>query len=343
MKHNLKAAIIGCGGISSVHIDSLINNEIAKITAICDTNGERLIRASLKVSGAATYSNYKEMLDARRADVVHICTPHYLHAEMAIYAMETGHDVYLEKPVAMNLAEANRVIEVSRATGKKVCVSFQNRVVPTALGVQAVIKSGELGKLVGMKGIVTWDREGAYYTASDWRGKWATEGGGTLMNQSIHTLDLLCMFGGEVEKVEGTASLRKNRGVIEVEDTAEATIWFKSGVSAIFYATNCHTTSSPVEIEYVFEKGSILVRNDMLYKMVGNKVESIAENGRPGVGKNVWGVGHSVMIDRFYGNLDGTSSEPYCTLEEGVKVLSVIESIYRSSAESNTISNPFFA
>lgn len=343
MKHNLTTAIIGCGGISSVHISSILGGELSKITAICDTNGERLISASLRIPEVATYSDYRDMLGARRADVVHICTPHYLHAEMAMYAMETGHDVYLEKPCAMTPDEAKKILDVQKRTGRRVCVSFQNRVVPTTLGVKSVIADGTLGRLVGMKGIVAWQRGGAYYTESGWRGTWEKEGGGTLMNQSIHTLDLICDIGGEVEKVEGTASLRKNRGTIEVEDTAEATITFKSGVTAIFYATNCHTTSSPIELECVFEKGSVLVRDDSLYMLRDGSITPIAENGKPGVGKSVWGVGHAKMIDNFYTNLDGTGNPYYCTLEESMGVLDVIAEIYRSSAEHGGISNPNLA
>lgn len=340
MKHNLKTAIIGCGGISAVHIASIKEGELSKIVAVCDTNGERLLAASLKIPGVATYSDYRELLDARRADVVHICTPHYLHAEMAIRAMETGHDVYLEKPCAMTPEEAEKILEVEKRTGKRVCVSFQNRVVPTTLALKSVIEGGTLGKLLGMKGIVAWKRDGAYYTESGWRGAWATEGGGTLMNQSIHTLDLICSIGGEVEKVEGTASLRLNRGTIEVEDTAEATITFKSGVTAIFYATNCHKASSPIELECIFEKGSVLIRDDAVYMIHDGICTPIAENGKPGTGKLVWGVGHARMIDSFYTNLDGTGTPYYCTLAESAKVLDVIADIYRSSAACGGLANP---
>ncbi len=341
MKHNLKAAIIGCGGISSVHISAIKDSGLANLAAICDNNSDKLMRASLGIPGVATYSDYKELLESRRVDVVHICTPHYLHAEMAIDAMKTGHHVYLEKPAAMTAEQAKEIIKVSGETGKKVCVSFQNRLVPTTLGLEAVIKNGTMGKLIGMKGIVAWCRGGEYYTASGWRGEWAKEGGGTLMNQSIHTLDLICKLGGEVERVEGTASLRKNAGTIEVEDTAEATIWFKNGVSAIFYATNCHTTSSSIELECVFEKGSVIVRDDMLYRLADGKLEQLAENGKPGVGKTVWGVGHLAMIDNFYSNIDGTGTPYYCDITEGSKVLSVIEKIYESSCEAKTgVKNP---
>ncbi len=330
----LKCAIIGCGSISHTHVSAIRQGGKAKIVAVCDIKKERCAElASLIGENVREYGDYKKMLsECKGIDVVHVCTPHYLHAEMAIAAMHAGCDVYLEKPCAMNAEEAKKIVAVSDETGRRVCVSFQNRAIPTTLVAKEKLESGKLGKLLGMKGIVTWDRGGAYYTESGWRGAWATEGGGVLMNQSIHTLDLIYYFGGKVKKAEGSVALRKNRGTIEVEDTAEATIWFESGATAIFYATNCHVTSSPIELELVCEKGSLLIRNDTLYECVDGDLKPACTSGGPAVGKTVWGAGHAEMIDRFYCAVLGSAREDYCDIRDAWQVLEIIGGIYDTSA-----------
>lgn len=330
----LKILIIGCGAISHTHCNAIKTIGNAEIVAVCDVKPDRAEALAETIGGnVKVYSDYKHMLgDCQDANAVHICTPHFLHAEMAIYAMNCGFDVYLEKPCAMDASQAKKIIEVSDKTGKTVCVSFQNRLVNTTVAAKRIVDSKEMGKLLGMKGIVTWQRGGEYYTRSGWRGKWATEGGGVLINQSIHTLDLLYYFGGKVKRVEGSVDIRKNADTIEVEDTAEATLWFENGCSAIFYATNCHVISSPVELELVLEKGSLLIRNDTLYTCIDGVIEQATENGGAPVGKAVWGTGHIAMISEFYKEIRGEKSD-YCDIRDSYQVLEIIEKIYETSTK----------
>jgi len=328
----LKCVLIGCGAISHTHVNSLKQNHLGEIIAVCDIVPEKAKALAEEAGCDKYYTDYKLMLaECKAADVVHICTPHYLHAEMAIYAMENGFDVYLEKPCAMDAEQAKEIVAVSDKTGRRVCVSFQNRLVNTTLAAKKIVESGRLGKLVGMKGIVTWNREGAYYTESGWRGSFATEGGGVLMNQSIHTLDLLYHFGGRVKRVEGSVALRKNRGTIEVEDTAEATIWFESGVTAIFYATNCHVMSNPAELELVLEKGRLHILNNILYEDSDGRLKEAVENLEIAKGKDVWGAGHVAMIGNFYKVISGEKAD-YCDIRDAYQVLEIIGKIYETSA-----------
>ena len=331
MYTSLKIAIIGCGAISKTHINAINGGGLGKITALCDIREDRLEENAALCPDAEKFKDYKELLEKADCDVVHICTPHYLHEEMAIAAMNTGRDVYLEKPCALDPDGAARITEVSRKTGKKVCVSFQNRLIPSTVTAKKILESGELGKLLGMKGIVTWLRSGDYYTKSGWRGTWEHEGGGVLINQSIHTLDLMYYLGGKINRIEGSVALRKNKDITEVEDTAEATLWFENGATAIFYATNCHVTSTPAEIEIVCEKGSLLIRNDTLYRVDGAELEILAKNDALAVGKAVWGVGHAIMIRAFYDAVMGKDSY-YCDIEDAAVVLELIREIYRTSA-----------
>lgn len=333
-----KIAVIGLGGISVTHIAAILSGNLGKIAGICDIKPEKIEKAKESIPyETEAFSDYRLMIESVKPDVVHICTPHFLHREMAIASMRAGADVYLEKPAALNYDEALEILAVQKETGRKVCVSFQNRVTPANAETKKIIDSGEMGKFLGARAFMTWKRGGAYYTESGWRGKWDTEGGGVLMNQSIHTLDLLYYFGGKIAKTEGTASLRKNKGTIEVEDTAEATLYYENGTNAVFYATNCNAVDSPVFIEIYLEKGRLMLREDRLYREAGNGLEMIADGTNASVpGKKVWGSGHAEMMRRFYGSLDGRE-EYYCTLEDGIQILKIIGDIYRCGSSTAVV------
>lgn len=331
MNTKIKTAIIGCGGISHTHVTALKALGNAEICAICDIRQDRLEQVGAMCPDAERYTDYKELLKNSDAEMIHICTPHYLHAEMAIAAMASGRNVYLEKPCAMNPSEAQTVIEASEKYGKKVCVSFQNRLINTTVTAKEIAKSGEMGKILGAKGLVTWARGGAYYSESGWRGSFATEGGGVLMNQSIHTLDLMYYFLGEAQTVKGHASLNKNFDVTEVEDTAEAFITYKNGTTGVFYATNCNIVNSHIELELYFEKGSLLIKNERLYKVCDYVMQEVCHNEEILNGKAYWGNGHIKMIGAFYNNAVFGKDDYYCDIRDAVQVLDVIFEIYKNS------------
>ncbi len=330
----MKAAIIGLGAISSTHIDALRKNGVT-ISALCDIKQEKFSHAASLVgkSDVKTYTDYKEMIDKEKVDVVHICTPHYLHKDMAVYALEAGCNVYLEKPAALTAEQARLIADAEKRTGKKVCVSFQNRVIPTNAMAKKYVEDKTYGNLLGIRAEMTWNRGGEYYTDSDWRGKWATEGGGILMNQSIHTLDLMYYFGGKVKSLEGSVANRHNKDIIEVEDTAEATLFFESGIMGIFYASNCNVKDSSVQVELFFEKATLLLYHDALWLNTDGKLEKIIDNIDPADndGKVCWGNGHKEMMRRFYGNING-SGEWYCDITDAIPVLELIGKIYQTSA-----------
>lgn len=331
MNTKRKVAVIGCGSISKTHIAAIRSLGNTEIAALCDIREDRLSEDALLCPEASLYTDYKTMLDEISVDAVHICTPHYLHAEMAIAAMEHGFSVYLEKPCAMNRPEAEEIVRVSEKTGKTVCVSFQNRLNDTTVKAKEIIENGSLGALRGGKGIVAWHREGAYYSESGWRGKFATEGGGVLMNQSIHTLDLLYHFLGKAKLVKGHAALFKNTDTCDVEDMAEAYIVFQSGATGVFFATTCNATDSSVEIELYFEKGTLRINHEALYLYRDGTVTTLCTNDMRITGKACWGSGHVRMIGAFYDALDGKESD-YCDLRDAIPVLDIIAGIYRDSA-----------
>ncbi len=328
----MRTALIGLGAISATHIAAINNNSFTTLCAVCDIDKQKVDAIVDKQKNVVGYTDYKKMIDMEKPDFVHICTPHFLHREMAVYALEAGCHVYLEKPAAMNADEAQKISDASKKTGKKVCVSFQNRVIPTNAMAKEIADSGKYGKLLGIRAEMTWSRGGSYYTDSAWRGRWETEGGGVLMNQSIHTLDLMYYIGGKVKSMEGSVALRRNKKIIEVEDTAEATIWFENGAEGIFYATNCNFTDSSVQLELFFEKASLFIYRDALYLNTKDGLEKLVDNrDYTGTeGKACWGNGHAMMMKRFYDAVGG-SDDTYCDIDDAIPVLRMIGKIYETS------------
>jgi len=327
---SLGTAIIGCGSISSVHLKAIAGLELAQLKAVVDVN-ESLAQKAAAAYGCDYYTDYKEMLKRDDIQVVHICTGHYLHAPMTVDALKAGKHVLTEKPMAENKASAQTMLDAAKEhTDVQLGVIFQNRYNPSSKRMKQAVQSGEFGKLLCMKGIVTWSRGPAYYE-TEWKGKWATEGGGVLINQAIHTLDLLQWLGGDIATVKGSISNDSLEGVIEVEDSAHAFIQFKNDVKAVFYATNAYGKSTPIEVELIFENAVLSQRGDTLYLDQNGKQTVLAEPLKNDLGeKAYWGVSHQFQIRDFYEHilqgkhfwLDGP---------EGYKAFRLVMDIYESS------------
>lgn len=317
----LKVAVIGCGNISPVHIAAIQSLENAELYAVCDIDRSRANAFAEKYGTKAVY-DYEKILGDPEVDVVHICTPHWLHGPMTIAAADTGKHIFLEKPAGLSISEINDISEAVKDNNVKCCVSFQNRQNPSIKYIKE--HRNELGNLLGIKGILTWHRTMDYYNSADWRGKWETEGGGLMVNQAIHTLDLLCYIGGEVESAKGFCARRLLD--IEVEDTAECFIRFKNGATGIFFATNNFTTDSTVDIEMHFEKGIYRYVNNTLYD---NNLNIVAADDKDTPGKCYWGAGHKELITNFYKNLQG-EDVAYWDVSEALASMSIIEEIYKN-------------
>jgi len=302
-----------------------------KLLAVADSNAVKSEQAGQDYGCEATV-DYREIVDRADVDVVHLCTPHHLHAEMAVAFLQAGKHVLTEKPLAVDLPSAQRMLEAADTSTGQLGIVFQNRYNEPSIRMKEIITSGELGNLICMKGMVTWHRNELYYTDSNWRGRWATEGGGVLINQTIHTLDLLQWFGGEITSVKGSVTTDVLESIIEVEDTAHANILFKNKVRALFYATNGYLVNSPVELELVFEQGTLLLRRDCLYLWRdGNETLLCEPRSVLGEGKSYWGASHSLLIEDFYKHV--REERPFwLNGSEGIKALQLVKDIYHSSA-----------
>ena len=287
--------IVGYGAIGPIHAKAIEEIESVKFYAVCDNNPDRIEKCK-KDYDVKAYLDFDEMLLDENIDSVHICTPHYLHFEMIKRALACGKMVVCEKPVTMTLDEYEKLCELPNAD--KVCVVLQNRFNPCTSKFKEIAESGEMGELKTARAVVTWMRDADYYNSDSWRGKWATEGGGVLINQAVHTLDYFSYILGGVKSVKAQMSNFTLENVIEVEDTVSASIILKDGQRAVMFATNAYGKDKLPEFEAVFEKGIVKYEDATLY-VDGEVVET--DKKRDGI-KSYWGIGHKALFKNYYEN-----------------------------------------
>jgi UDP-N-acetyl-2-amino-2-deoxyglucuronate dehydrogenase len=336
MTKQYNAAIIGCGAIHSMHTAAMKQLPDVRIAAVCDNKPERA-RAAAEAYGCTAYTDYHEMLSDSSIDAVHICTPHYLHARMAIDALNAGKYVLCEKPMATTVADARAMIAADeRQGGGHLCIIFQNRYNQASRKMREIISGGQFGALQCLRGSVVWIRTPVYYS-DDWHGKKALEGGGVMINQAIHTLDVVQWLGGGAASIKGSVSIDSLQGIIEVEDTAHARIVMKSGVPAVFYATVAYGIDSPIEIEAVLEDGRFLIRGESLYRLDDNCTCLCAPDGAPIGQKDYWGTGHLAQVGDFYRCI--AEGKPFAIDgTEGIEAIKLICGLYESSASGREVS-----
>ncbi|MCR5279883.1 MAG: Gfo/Idh/MocA family oxidoreductase [Lachnospiraceae bacterium] len=297
----LKAGIIGCGSISEVHAGVLSKMKKAALTVLCDTD-EAKAKARRDMHPECDikiYTDWKELIDSD-VDVFHICTPHYLHAPMAAELLKAGKAVFLEKPCAISEEQFEVLKAADREHPGKLGICFQNRYNETTEIADRVIKEGKIGNVIGARGFVTWKRDEDYYTKDPWKGYMETSGGGALINQSIHTLDLVLRYLGEPVSVKASLSNHHLPGWIEVEDTVDAVMEFKGGARACFYASNGYSCDAPVIIEIQGDKGRLTINANTVLLNTESGDELLTTKGLPGFVKDYWGRGHQACIEDFY-------------------------------------------
>ena len=326
---SIRAAVIGCGDVSTVHFEAVAKLDGAELVGVCDPHPGRLAAAA-ELYGVPGFADHGSLLDAVRPDVVHICTPHNQHASIAVDCLERGVNVIVEKPLAHTVAEGRRLVDAASRGNAKIAICFQNRYNATSQAMHSLLASGELGAVMGAAASVMWQRSADYYLSRTWRGSWEGGGGGLLMNQAIHTVDLLQWLVGDVVEVRGNAATRFLGGTIEVEDTAEFIAEHAGGARSVFYATLGHAYNAPVTLEVVTEKAVLSLRGDLTVSYADGRVDVIPERRSDTGGRSYWGVSHELLINDFYGRLD--DAEPFwISPAEAEKSLRIIKDVYRQS------------
>lgn len=324
------AAVIGCGDVSVVHFEALGAVPGVRLVAVCDADAATAAEAGAKYA-VPWFTDYRELLAEAKPDVVHVCTPHHQHADLAIDAIHAGVHVLMEKPVAHTVAEAERVIEAAEAHPEvKVGVCLQNRYNATVQAARDLLVSGEVGQAVGGSGIVLWHRTPDYYQARPWRGTLDTSGGGVLINQAIHTVDLLQWLLGPVVEVSGQAGRHRAPVVAEVEDTAQLVLQHESGARSVVFATVAYVQDAPVTVELVAEHAVLSIRRDLTVRHSDGRVDVVEEATAATAGRGYWGVSHTDLIADFYRLLHDPAPF-WISPREATKSLRIIADVYATS------------
>jgi len=242
-----------------------------------------------------------------------------------------GFNVFCEKPIALNTKEAEQFCELEAAHPEvKIGVCLQNRMNETTEALKQIIESGEYGKIIGIRGFVPWRRGKEYYDAQPWRGKWKYAGGGSMINQSLHTLDLLYFLGGDIEKLHAVVG-QTNEYNIEVEGDIIARLEFANGANGLFFATNNNWTNESVQIRVAMEKGIFHIEDNTLWKIEqdGSRTVVCKSPRLEGI-KFYYGSSHTRLIARFY-NAVKNNTDDYIHISEGAMIVKLMDSIFRSS------------
>ena len=326
----VSTAVVGCGDVSVVHLAAIERLGI-KLAGVCDTDPARRAAAASRY-GVPGFAGHRELLAEVRPDVVHVCTPHDQHVDVAIDCLAAGVPVLVEKPVAHRVDEAERLIAAAgRNPGVRIGICLQNRYNLTARHAYDLLRSGELGAVRGGSATVFWHREPAYYAARPWRGERRHSGGGVLINQAIHTLDLMEWLLGDVERVRGHAGRYALDGTVDVEDTATVLLDHAGGARSVVFATVANVTDSPVTIEITTELAVLLIRGGLTVTYADGRTEAVAERVADAGGRDYWGASHELLIADFYRSLH--DPEPFWIgPREGIRSLRLIQQIYRQNS-----------
>lgn len=320
----LKFAILGCGRISTKHVEALINNkDEAELVAVYDIIEELAIAKKyqyetvVKDANVKVYTDYDEFLNDENIDVVTIATISGYHAKQAIDCLNNNKHVLIEKPMALSLEDADRIIKLGKEKNKKVCVSHQNRFIPAIQKLKRAIDEGRFGKLIHGTARTLWTRDDNYYKQASWRGTKDLDGG-TLMNQCIHNIDLLLwMMGGEVERLYSeTDTFIRN---IESEDFGAILMRFKNGAVGIVEGSVCVYPKNLEESLSIFgEKGTVVLSNNKIRTWIF-KYEKDYDN----FDYDETNLGHTPLYKDLIDAIIN-DREPFVNGEEGRKAIEII-------------------
>lgn len=344
----MKYALIGCGRISTNHIKAAVNNKL-EIVAVCDVVSKHIESVLEKHNlhrnqEIKRYVDYKKMIEENQIDLVSIATESGLHGEIALYCIECGIHVIIEKPMAMSLEEADRIIELSERKGVKVAACHQNRFNIAVQKMRNALENGRFGRISHGSVHVRWNRDQDYYTQASWRGTWAQDGG-ALMNQCIHGIDLLrWMMGDEVESVYGVTR-QQFHNYLEAEDLGMALVKFKNGAVATIEGTTNVYPQNLEETLYLFgEKGTVKlggksVNNIDVWNFEDETEEDNKNRGLEETTSNVYGNGHSSLFADMIQAIE-MDRKPYVDAYAGRRALEMVLAIYKSQKTGEVVEFP---
>lgn len=342
----MKYALIGCGRISPNHIAAAKANHL-EFTGICDIDENRMYDKAEKfgLENVRQYTDYYEMLDKEKPELVAIATESGRHAAIALDCMDVGCNLIIEKPIALSLADADAIIRKAKEKGVKVCTSHQNRFNKSIQKVRDALEKGRFGRMFYGTAHIRWCRDQEYYSQARWRGTWEQDGG-ALMNQCIHNIDLLrWMMGDEIEEVVGMTD-KLNHPYIEAEDMGIALVKFKNGAYGIIEGTTDLYPKNLEETLYLFgEKGTVKAGGQSVNRIEEWRFSDTVDEPEQVIAQfaenppNVYGFGHTPlyadMIDAIVHD-----RAPYVDAEAGRRALELVLAVYKSAADGKSVKLP---
>jgi predicted dehydrogenase len=336
-----RIGIVGAGNISDTHARAVQQIPHAQLVAVYGDNADRAAALAQRY-GAAAYRDFDHFVRHRPLDVVLVGSPSGLHAQHARLAAEQGIHVLVEKPLDVTTERIDALLTVCEQNGVRLGVFFQDRAAPHLQWLRRMIATGALGRIILVSARVKWFRPPDYYSRSRWRGTCALDGGGALMNQGIHTVDLLLWLLGDVTRVH--AFTRTALHQIEVEDTAVACLEFASGALATLEATTAAYPGFPRRVELTGSEGTVIVENDRVVRCdLRHEVpEPLPESGQSDTQAATSAAvsdarGHRAVIEDFLHSLT-TGSTPLCDGREGRKSVALVQALYRSAHNHQLVS-----
>ena len=332
-------AIVGTGMIARYHATAISETAGARLVALCASRPERVAEASAEF-GVTVLSDYEALLARPDVDVICIGTPSGLHAEQTIAAAKAGKHVLVEKPIALSLDDADRMIAACHEAGVKLAVALQRRTDPIFSAVKASIDAGELGRLVMGNLSMPYVRSQSYYESADWRGTWALDGGGALMNQGIHLVDLLLWLVGDVAEVRANAVTLTHQ--IEVEDGVTASLRFANGALGTIAATTSAAPGFPHRVEVYGDQAGVQLEGEGLLRWEGGPPRVAPSSGpaSAGAGASPTGIstaGHTRIVSDLVAAIREDRA-PLIPGEEGRRALALILAVYESARTGRAVS-----
>lgn len=337
MTKKIGYAVVGLG-VGRTHCDAAYNSKNANLIAVCDLIESKLESAKKAYDGILTYKSFGEMLKNPDIDIISIAVPSGLHAELAVPALEAGKHILIEKPIDITVENAMKIEQARVKTGLKAGVIHQNRFNAVMNPVKEAVDSGKIGKLILGTFAVKWFRDQKYYDAGGWRGTWDMDGGGSLMNQAVHTVDLMQWLMGDVHSVTSASGIYNHK--IETEDLTASIVKFKSGAVATFVSSTCCYPGLSTDIQLYGSNGSIEVDGDALklWKINGaesseekNMLETYGEGNGPAVALNpALVLGHAVQVEDMISAVI-EDREPLIVPLEAIKSVRIINAVYESA------------
>ena len=333
--------VIGCGVISDVHLKAIQAVPEARLVAVCDTR-EDAARAKAEEYGCDYYVSHQELVARGDIHVVNIVIPSGLHAKVGIDAAKAGKHVICTKPIDVTLEAVDALIAAGEENNVKIAGAYQLRSEPVYLRIKEALEAGKLGRPLYANAFVPWYRTDEYYS-DGWHGTRALDGGGALMNQSIHYLDLLLFIMGRARKVAGFAAAL-GHDHIEVEDIASAVVLFESGAQGVIQGTTCTYLGKPASLEVHGTKGNVVVEADelRLWEVEGEPIErteapaQVTAVADPTVGLE---KGIDAHIDQIRDVIDAIREdrEPKLNGHEARRAVELILAIYESSETGQVV------